>query len=37
LRRSSSKEEKEHVDWLEEQLDQLEQISIQLYLSRPAD
>jgi len=28
------KDEEEHIDWLEEQHDQIEQIGIQLYLSR---
>ena len=28
------KEEEEHIDWLEEQQDQIDQIGIQLYLSR---
>jgi bacterioferritin len=28
------KDEEEHVDWLEEQQDQIEQVGIQLYLSR---
>lgn len=30
------KEEEEHIDWLEEQHDQIEQLGIQLYLSRQA-
>ena len=30
------KDEEEHIDWLEEQQDQIEQVVIQLYLSRHA-
>lgn len=34
LLESILKEEEEHIDWLEEQKDQIEQVGIQLYLSK---